>query len=233
MTDKNNSLIRIAPELVEEWHPTKNGKHSPSSVTAGSKKNVWWKCKKGHEWQAVVYKRKNGAGCPVCNGYRVTQENCLSVQNPGLAKQWHPVKNGNLTPFLIKPGSNKKVWWKCKEGHEWQAVISSRNRGNGCPYCSGRKVNENNSLVKLNPELAAQWHPTKNGDLQISNFSAGSGKKVWWRCKEGHEWEAVIASRNSGRGCPFCSGQRVMKHTSLRYLILNYRNSGTLLKILI
>ena len=40
----------------------------------------------------------------------------------------------------VTPNSHKKVWWKCSKGHEWQAVVASRNRGSGCPYCSGRKA---------------------------------------------------------------------------------------------
>ena len=60
------------------------------------------------------------------------------------------------------------------------------------------------------PEVAAQWHPTKNGDLKSDMFTYGSGKKFWWLCKNNHPFEMTIAARTGrGRGCPYCSGQRV------------------------
>ena len=31
--------------------------------------------------------------------------------------------------------SGIKVWWRCSRGHEWQATISNRNYGTGCPAC--------------------------------------------------------------------------------------------------
>ena len=50
-------------------------------------------------------------------------------------------------------------------------------------------------FVADNPQLVAEWHPTKNRDLTPKDVTAGSNKKVWWQCEKGHEWEAVIASR--------------------------------------
>jgi hypothetical protein len=69
----------------------------------------------------------------------LTGYNDLLTINPILAEEWDYNKNENLHPENVAPNSNKRIWWKCKEGHEWQATINSRNRGNGCPYCSGRK----------------------------------------------------------------------------------------------
>jgi len=62
----------------------------------------------------------------------------LQVINPKLSKEWHPTKNGVLTPEDVTPYSNKKVWWVCEKKHEWSVAICNRNRGTGCPYCSGR-----------------------------------------------------------------------------------------------
>lgn len=81
----------------------------------------------------------------------------LAEVNPELAKEWHPTKNGSLTPFDIFARSNKKIWWKCVKGddHEWEANINNRSRlGRGCPVCSGQKVVASNSLATLNPNLA-------------------------------------------------------------------------------
>ena len=70
------------------------------------------------------------------------KENSLASVNPELAKQWHPIKNGELSPLNISGGSAKKVWWKCENdiNHYWKTSISQRNNGSGCPYCSGTEL---------------------------------------------------------------------------------------------
>jgi len=52
-----------------------------------------------------------------------------------LAAEWHSVKNGNLTPEMVTPGSDKRVWWRCVNEHEWETAVCSRSRGSGCPQC--------------------------------------------------------------------------------------------------
>ena len=138
--------------------------------------------------------------------------NDLTTVNPLLAKEWHPTKNGDLSPDMVTAGCGKKVWWQCANGHEWQAVIANRNRGCSCPYCSGKRVLKGfNDLATSNPELAKEWHPAKNGDLKPDMVTASSNKKVWWQCPNGHEWQAIIANRNEGNGCPYCSGRYAIK----------------------
>ena len=84
------------------------------------------------------------------------KSNCLATLNPTLANEWHPTKNGELTPNKVTPSSGKKVWWKCPKGndHEWQAIIANRNKGIGCPICSNQKVARSNCLGTVNPELS-------------------------------------------------------------------------------
>jgi len=133
------TLEEANPKLSLEWHPTKNGKLTPADVAKGSSKKVWWRCSKGHDWQATVNNRNNGKGCPYCAGKAVCDDNCLATINPELAKQWHFTKNLPLTPQHVRPGSHKKVWWMCDKGHKWEAVINNRNNGTDCPKCRGRK----------------------------------------------------------------------------------------------
>ncbi len=201
----DNCLYTLNPTLAREWHPSKNGSLTAKDVTRGSTRKVWWVCGKGHEWEAEVRNRSRGYGCPYCAGRAVGSDNCLEAINPKLAKQWHPKKNGRLTPLIVTPNSDKKAWWICGKGHEWQATISNRNRGRGCPYCAGRAVCEDNCLQTVNPSLAAEWNSEKNGRLTPADVMPGSSKRVWWRCKRGHAWEAIINSRNQGFGkCPYC-----------------------------
>ena len=136
-------------------------------------------------------------------------KNDLSTVNPKLTKEWNYDKNGDLKPEQFTANSWQKVWWKCSNGHEWQATIANRNRGNGCPYCSGKKVLQGyNDLATLNPKLASEWNYEKNGDLKPEHFTANSRKKVWWKCVNGHEWQATIKDRNYGNGCPYCRGRK-------------------------
>jgi hypothetical protein len=205
----DNCLYTINPTLAREWHPTKNDPLTPKDVTPGSSKKVWWICSEGHTWEAVVSNRNSGTGCPYCAGRAVGSDNCLEAINPKLTKQWHPLKNEDVTPRDVSPNSDKKAWWICGSGHEWKATISNRNRGRGCPYCAGRAVCEDNCLQTLNPPLAAEWHPVKNGMLTPRDVTCGSRKRVWWQCDKGHEWEAYIQSRSKGYGrCPYCSGRK-------------------------
>ena len=86
-------------------------------------------------------------------------------------------------------------------------MYSRKNRG--CPYCSGNKVLVGfNDLYTTHPELATQWHPTRNKNLTVFDVSAGSNRKVWWLGKCGHEWQSVICSRASGCGCSACNEER-------------------------
>ena len=117
--------------------PNKKWQITPKDVTTKSAKTVWWICSNGHEWKVRISNRSNGTNCPYCSGHRVCEDNCLESINPALSREWHPEKNGTLTPNDVTPGSNKKVWWLCANNHEWEAQINSRNRGSNCPYCGG------------------------------------------------------------------------------------------------
>ena len=212
-TEKGNSLLFSNPTLAKEWNYEKNGNLKPEIFLANSNKKVWWKCSKGHEWQATINSRNKGNGCPYCSGrYAVKGENDLQTVNPTLAKEWNYEKNNELTPMDVMPNSNKKVWWKCGEGHEWQATIVDRNSGKGCPYCSGRyAVKGKNDLQTVNPALAKEWNYEKNNELTPMDVLPNSSKKVWWKCGNGHEWQAIIANRNKGSGCPICAKEKRKK----------------------
>src|SRR5947209_6277563 len=107
----------------------------------------------------------------------------LSCTHPKIAAEWHPTKNGDLTPQAVVAGSNRKVWWCCPKGadHEWQATVAKRaTGGQSCPYCGGKRVSATNSLATLFPQIAKQWHPTKNGSLTPDRVVAGSDIRAWW-----------------------------------------------------
>lgn len=215
-----NDLATMYPEIAKEWHPTKNGDLKPTNVTSSSNKKVWWKCKRGHEWEATISSRAFSNNCPYCSNKKVlVGYNDLATTHSELSKQWHPTKNENLTPIDVTSGSGKKVWWICDEGHEWQAIINSRARGKGCPYCFGRYVITNKTdLATTHPEIAKQWHPTKNGNLKPSDVTASSKTKVWWMCNCGTEWYSTVndATKKYKKlaifECPTCAIKRGLKN---------------------
>ena len=207
---KEKRYVSDNAQLMTEWNWEKNTEVAPSQLTLGNNKKAWWKCSKGHEWQASIGSRNYGSGCPYCSGrFVIKGENDLQTVNPTLAKEWNYEKNDGLTPTDVMSNSNKKVWWKCGNGHEWQATISSRNNGNGCPYCAGKNVLKGyNDLQTVDPTLAKEWNYEKNNGLTPDSVMPNSNKRVWWKCRNGHEWQAIINNRKKGSGCPVCNSER-------------------------
>ena len=207
-----NDLKTTNSDLISEWDNDKNGLLSPEDFSAGSGIIVWWKCSKGHEWQARIYDRTSGSGCPICSNQKIISGiNDLATIDPGLAEEWNEDKNGELTPEMVSASSSKKVWWKCKKGHEWKTSIANRKNGTACPYCSGNKLLTGyNDLKTIYPDLADEWNYEKNGDLLPEMVTAHSPKKVWWKGKCGHEWQAIIGNRTKGSGCIYCSRQKAL-----------------------
>lgn len=75
-----------------------------------------------------------------------------------------------------------------------------------------RLVKGENDLATVNPVLAKEWHPTKNGNLNPEDITSGSSKEVWWLCPKGHSYSMVVNQRTKrGYDCPYCSGHRVLK----------------------
>jgi superfamily II DNA or RNA helicase len=207
------------PHLANEWHPTKNEKLTAREVTAKSLKRVWWKCPKGsdHEWETRVTDRVRGPRCAFCLNQRLSVTNNLKTLHPKLVIKWHPTKNGDLTPeTIIGTGQHRKYWWKCTSdpSHEWEASVFSHVRKDGtyrdCPLC------KSTPLAGTHPEIAAQWHPTKNKSLTPNHVVAGSATRAWWKCMKGedHEWNTKIVERLK-TGCPFCDGKKLSTTNSL------------------
>jgi len=198
------SLAGRFPHIADQWHPEKNNPLTPEMFSPGTPHKVWWKCQEGHEWKQRINHRANGVGCPFCAGQKADLENNLAVKRPDIAEQWHPVDNGSLTPLMFTPYSNRRVWWICSKGHKWQASIHNRSKGTACPYCAGQKVSAENNLAARAPEIAQQWHHTRNGSLAPNKVTHKSNRRVWWQCAEGHEWQASPNTRSRGNGCPHC-----------------------------
>jgi DNA-directed RNA polymerase subunit RPC12/RpoP len=124
-----------------------------------------------------------------------------------IKKEWDYLQNVD-DPQKLTFASSKKVWWKCSKGHQWKQIIHVRTlQEHGCPYCSNKRVSNDNCLATVNPKLTAEWDRDKN-DITPNEVTYGSGKDIWWKCEKGHSWMARVNDRSRGYGCPYCSGHR-------------------------
>ena len=200
-----NDLKTLYPDLAEQVLGV-----DASQLYAKSKSYIEWKCDLDHRYTAQVAKRTvRGQGCPFCSNNRVWKGfNDLATKNPEIAAEafgWDPSTVGN--------GYTKKVQWKCQENHVYEATViartftgKSKKKGTGCPYCNGSSVWTGfNDVETRFPEAAEEadgWDP--------STLHYGTNKKMKWKCKQGHSWEASVSSRAKlGRGCPYCSNKYV------------------------
>jgi len=221
-----NDLLSVNPNLAEEWNTDRNG-CSPSEIIANDNRLFWWKCSCcGNEWRARVKNRNIlKRGCPQCakekqaKSYRlnsVETKGSLAETNPKLASEWHPIKNGNLTPYDITSGCPDKVWWLLPFddpitgkhfNFEWRASIASRNNGRGCPFLKGKLFKGFNDLTVTNKDIVCFWHPDNN-PLGPDNYTKGSHANVWWKGSCGHEFISEIAKQCTHFSCPICSREQ-------------------------
>jgi len=192
-----NDLATTHPELASEafgW--------DPSTIVSGSKSRRQWRCEKGHEWDALVSERaRRHSGCPICaNRPERERHGNFAIEHQDLASQavgWDP--------STVTSGSSEKRVWRCEAGHEWEARISHRANGSGCPICTKRRIIKGvNDLGTTHPKLAAQavgWDPTAIG--------SGTPKLLRWRCDLDHEWTTRVDVRSSGSDCPYCSHHKL------------------------
>jgi len=131
-------LIQTA--LWKEVDRTKSDLSVAEGLSSGSGVRLWWRCKKGHSWEAAVYSRKK-SGCPYCAGKRVTKKESFGFKHPDLVIEWG--SSNKLSPYSVSEHSNRRAWWRCRRcGREWQAAVKDRSHGKGCSACSGRHISK-------------------------------------------------------------------------------------------
>ena len=214
---ENTKFVSFAeknPDLLKEWNYEKNTDIDPNKISAYSHKKAWWKCEKGHEWNAQIKSRTYGCGCPVCtNKVLLPGTNDLLTVCPDIKEYWDYEKNGDLKPEMFLPGNKTDIWWRCKEGHSFRNQIATQARNmKSCPYCSGRlPIPGETDLQTLYPQIASEWDYDKNFPLKPSEVTAFSNRKVWWKCEKGHEYYSLVSGRTAAQsGCPYCSGQKIL-----------------------
>lgn len=227
LVSEENCLATKYPSIATEWDFAKNI-GSPKDYTAHSGKKFWWICRTcGNNWQATINKRTNGRGCPICakekrksRYFTKKDDNVLSKEVPDSLTYWDYDKN-SLSPDYYSPFSNKKVWWKCPKKHEFSTEISKFTKGQRCPVCTGKKIVQGiNDIFTLVPKLKQEWDFEKNIKISPYNLSINSGRKVWWKCKKGHSWQAVIQTRRFTK-CPYCANRLASRENNLAVLYLD------------
>lgn len=214
---KQKTISFLYPELAKEFSP--NNLITPDLVYKKTNNNYLWICQKCNcEYLVTLSNRINAkSGCPYCSNYKVNNSNCLAAKYPELIEEWDEDKNGDLTPYNVLPGSEKKVYWKCKKcKRNWQTYTYQRTGKikSGCPYCSHNKVTKEISFKYCFPNLVKWWDYEKN-DLLPEDVTVYSNKKIYWKCTR-----CVYSFKNSPNGfvkitenhCPNCRKIITLNH---------------------
>ena len=223
LTNIENSLAKTRPDIAEQWDYELNKPLTPDMFSRGSNDKVWWKCTVCGSSYRMSISHKNRSDsrcCQKCSNvksgksftrYMVDRVGSLRETNPELAAEWHPSKNGDLTPDNVTAGRFKKAWWVCKKcSYEWEASPNNRSKGVGCPHCSGRVAMPGVDDIKtLRMPYIDEWDYQKNEGIDINTILPNSGKKVFWICKKcGYNWKTEVRCRTKGHNCPSCGHRR-------------------------
>jgi len=178
----------------QEYAKSKGG-NCLSTEYKGSKINMKWKCKEGHEWMSKInFMKSQNQWCPHCAGcVKKTIEECRKIAQE---------RGGECLSTEYK-NAHTKMKWKCKEGHEWEAKFNNiKNQNQWCIKCSGYLKHTIQKCQKVARE--------RDG-LCLSTEYKNAHTKMKWKCKEGHEWETAFSNiKNQNHWCLTCSGSEIL-----------------------
>lgn len=206
------TMVSEIPELLAMWDDDADPSTTPVYVDGYKFGQYQFRCPIGHRRTDEPYQVLLRP-CPRCMANETRNLNqelrdhgeTVSSIDPEMRAQWHPERNGKLTPEKVGPGSRREIWWRdpvC--GHEW--IQSPRERDKRyrflCPACETKL----GSMAAFYPELAEQWAPENPLTpwhilpLQKLNFTPD------WICPQNpqHRWSASNISRVNGSECPQC-----------------------------
>jgi predicted DNA-binding transcriptional regulator AlpA len=149
--------------------------------------------------------------------FPTTPNKNLQSTHPEITKQWS-ARNDPLLPSAFSYGSNYSAWWQCEvdQQHVWQMPIKSRTgQDQGCPYCSGNRISNSNSLAAKREDLLSFWNHELN-TVFPDQVSIGSRRMVWWKCRRngGHSYKMTVKHKVGGQGCAVCSGKQIIPESS-------------------
>ena len=175
-------------KLASLWDATQNAEPA-AKVAATSFRPAHWKCSQGHSFSRSPRSMQRDASCPACSKSGSTHTNLLKLR-PTLAALWDAEKNTSLALADIDATRASPVWWRCPNGHSFQRPPVRMLADDACPTCALAKT----SLTAVAPNVAAEWHPTKNA-ITPTEVDADHVMNAWWICPNGHEYQATVRSR--------------------------------------
>lgn len=216
---KQNSFVKVRPELLDEWDYEKNGKLRPEYVSYQSSIVAHWICKNGHNYPAVVSNRVKGTGCPYCSNNKLLENyNDLKTKHPEVLVDWDYKKN-KKGPEKYIFSSEKRVHWKCHVcGKEWIMPVFKASKGQRCPICTRKetivsvrkkRLLQRKSFAERHPDLMLDWDAEKNEGINPFELLDGSHQEVHWKCHIcGFTWDTTLHTRSVGTGCPSCASRK-------------------------
>lgn len=208
---KSSHVYKTNPIFIKEWDNNKNG-CSIQDYSGPRKAKVWWKCHLGHSYDAQIYSREKGTGCPYCSGNKIlTGYNDVVTLYPKI-EQYYSIDN-TLTLNTLPPNSKELTLWNCpvcKYTFECPvySIVKSYTQGKKslrCPVCSGRKaVPGINDFATLYPDFLQYWDYDKNTILP-SETRPQSRYEAWWKCENNHSYQKMMMTFiQSNQKCPHC-----------------------------
>lgn len=220
------NLLKNSDLDVKDWFDReKNGEELWNTAKKGSRKVVWWVCPEGHSFEERIdHVVKNYSRCPQCYifaeqerarreaAFEAKYSSLTIAEVPELAEAWDEPE---LDPWTVPVlGDRRRYHFRCPEGHkrhDWPEMFLKRQ----CPACRSNETRKKNLAkakadpfsTRLKPEIASQWHPTKNDGLSMATISPNSKREVWWLdpvCK--HEFKDTVRDRDKydRYRCPEC-----------------------------
>jgi len=204
---EGETLADIYPDIAAEWDDEENNPFTPDLFSPGSDQKFAWICTKGHRWQAVIKNRTLAkSGCPECalaahsevtRLARTNKHNSLAARHPEVAAFWDYDRNQEYSPKTIASGSNRRIWWRCENGHpSYLKSVAERIRTAGCPLCLGARRSEANLRRRIEKYgSVSEW--LENTDLRLvyppedpDKISTNSRVGLIWECEAGHRFKA-------------------------------------------
>ena len=210
------------PRFAKELLPNRFG--SADTLTAGTGKNLPWKCSIcGHKWNSSGNNRIGHDNCPACVNQQLHSEgnNSIASKLPEIANELMINKFGNANSIVYI--SNQLLPWKCSKcDHEWFAKARWRARGSGCIVCNRGDLHSSkkNCMAKTHPDLAKELLPNDFGDSY--NLVAGTNHILPWQCIScDWVWETTGSHRSgdSKTGCPKCTKYGFNPHQPAQYYV--------------
>lgn len=203
-----SNLFDKNPDLVRIWDWSNNAHVDPHKVSAGSAKEVHWRCELGHSYfrQIRLAASEKSQGCPYCAGIRVLPGfNDFESKRPAEAKLYSPKNTVAVNDIYFL--SKTQRLWICPLGHEWQARPKDIAHGLLCPYCEGRRTLPGfNDLQTLYPEVAPFL---SSNSFDPAAYMPASTEKVKLSCPLGHSWVREFNVILRITECPYCTDNEV------------------------